>query len=226
MLRACIFDLDGTLADTLPTVHHYCSNSLVHFGLKAVTLEQCRGLCRLSIAEFYPNLLRLGGCPEERTAELLEPIRQYDLNSYLQDIFYLTQPYPGVTALLEQLREIGVICAVLTNKPAPLAQALMSALFPGLLDVVEGQTPSSVSKPDPRSLTDLLDKLNTDKEDCLYVGDTDVDMRTAQSAGVSACAVTWGYQAKKELSAFSPTWFAESPEELFAICERLNTNHQ
>lgn len=226
MLRACIFDLDGTLADTLPTVHHYCSASLVHFGLKPVTLEQSRGLCRLSIAEFYPNLLRLGGCPEERIAQLLEPIRQYDLNSYLQDIFYLTRPYPGVTALLERLKEIGVTRAVLTNKPAPLAQALMSALFPGLLDEVAGQTPSSVSKPDPRSLTDLLDRLNTDKESCLFVGDTDVDMRTAQNAGVSACAVTWGYQTREELSVFSPTWFAESPEELFAICERLTTNRQ
>ena len=197
MLRACIFDLDGTLADTLPTVHHYCCSSLTHFGLGPVTLDQCRGLCRLSIAEFYPQLLRLGGCPEERVESLREPIRQYDLESYLQDIFYLTRPYPGTDRLLGQLRELGIVTAVLTNKPAPLAQSLMTALFPGLLDEIDGQTPESVSKPDPRSLTGLLDRLGVDRADCLYVGDTDVDMRTAQGAEVSVCAVTWGYQTRE-----------------------------
>jgi len=226
MLRACVFDLDGTLADTLPTVHYYCCRSLAHFGLGTVTLEQCRGLCRLSIAEFYPRLLRLGGCAPERIEELREPIRQYDLNSYLQDIFYLTRPYPGIKALLGRLKEMGVCTAVLTNKPAPLAGSLMDALFPGLLDEIAGQTPDSVSKPDPRSLTGLLERLGVDRKDCLYVGDTDVDMRTAQGAGVPACAAAWGYQTREELSVFSPAWFADTPEELLTICERLIDNEK
>lgn len=226
MLRACVFDLDGTLADTLPTVHHYCCASLAHFGLAPVTLDQCRGLCRLSIAQFYPQLLRLGGCPEGRIEELREPIRKYDLDSYLKDIFYLTRPYPGIKELLERLKELGVASAVLTNKPAPLAQALMGALFPGLLDEIAGQTPESVSKPDPRSLTGLLDRLGVDRESCLYVGDSDVDMITARDAGVSACAVTWGYQTRKELSLFSPAWFAGSAEELLDICRRLSADNE
>ncbi len=226
MLRACVFDLDGTLVDTLPTVHHYCCATLVHFGLNPVTLDQCRGLCRLSIAQFYPQLLRLGGCPEERIEPLLEPVRQYDLDSYLQDIFYLTRPYPGIKALLEGLRGLGVASAVLTNKPAPLAQALMDALFPGLLDEVAGQTPDSVSKPDPRSLTGLLERMGVDRESCLYVGDSDVDMITAQNAGIAACAVTWGYQTREELSVFSPAWFAGSAEELLDICRQLSADNK
>ena len=225
MLRACVFDLDGTLVDTLPTIHHYCCASLTHFGLEPVTLAQCQRLCRLPGVEFYPQLLRFGGCPEERVEELREPICQYDHASYLQNVFYLTEPYPGVKSMLGQLREMGVITAVLTNKPALLAAPLMERFFPGLLDEIAGQTAQTIPKPDPRSLTGLLDRLGVDRKSCLYVGDSDVDMITARDAGVSACAVTWGYQTREELSLFSPAWFAGSAEELPDICRRLSADN-
>ena len=64
--RACVWDLDGTLLYTLPTIHHYCNQSLRHFGFHDITLDECRDLCRLSIAEFYHKLLKLGGCPPDR----------------------------------------------------------------------------------------------------------------------------------------------------------------
>ena len=224
MLRGCIFDLDGTLLDTLPTVHHYCCRTLAHFGLGAVTLEQCRSLCRLSIAEFYPGLLRFGGCPEERIEALREPVRQYDLDSYLQDIHYLTKPFPGIPELLAGLHGGGVVTAALTNKPAPLAQALLESTFPGLLDAVAGQTPDSISKPDPRSLTNLLDQLGLARDEVIYVGDTDVDMITARNAEVAACAVTWGYQTAAELSAFHPAYTVDSPAEIGAFFQGTFSN--
>ena len=68
--RACVWDLDGTLLYTLPTIHHYCNQSLRHFGFHDITLDECRDLCRLSIAEFYHKLLKLGGCPPDRVAAL------------------------------------------------------------------------------------------------------------------------------------------------------------
>lgn len=217
MLTGCIFDLDGTLVDTLPTVHYYCNRTLTHFGLGEVTLDQCRSLCRLSIAEFYPGLLRYGGCPEDRIEALREPIRQYDLEGYLQDIHYLTKPYPGIEDTLRRLRAAGVVTAALTNKPAPLAESLLTSLFPGLLDAIAGQTPDSISKPDPRSLTNLLDRLGLKVDQALYVGDTDVDMRTAQNAGAAACAVTWGYQTREELQAFHPDYIVDTPNALCSI---------
>lgn len=217
MFRACIFDLDGTLADTLPTVHHYCNLSLAHFGLGEVTLEQCQGLCRLSAAEFYSRLLRMGGCPEDRVEELREPIRAYDLSIYMKDFRSLTEPFPGVEELLRRLKERGVISAVLTNKPAPLAAALMADLFPGLLTLVAGQVPGSIAKPDPRSLTGLIERLRLEREECLYIGDTDVDMITAINADVPKCAVTWGYQGPQELAAYSPEYTVDTPGELWEI---------
>lgn len=217
MLTGCIFDLDGTLVNTLPTVHYYCNRSLAHFGLGAVTMEQCRSLCRLSIAEFYPGLLRYGGCPEDKIESLREPIRQYDLESYLQDIHYLTEPFAGIEETLRRLKAAGVVTAALTNKPAPLAESLLTSLFPGLLDAIAGQTPETISKPDPRSLTNLLDQLGLTVDQALYVGDTDVDMLTAQNAGVAACAVTWGYQTREELQAFHPAYTIDTPQALCPI---------
>ncbi len=214
MLRGCIFDLDGTLVDTLPTVHYYCNRALAHFGLSPVSLEGCRSLCRLSIARFYPGLLELSGCPKERIPGLLEPIRQYDLEGYLSDPFILSQPYPGVEEALRTLKARGIVTAALTNKPAPLAESLLASLFPDLLSAVVGQTPGSISKPDPRSLTDLLSRLGLGVDEIVYVGDTDVDMHTAKNAGAAACAVTWGYQTREELSVFQPEYMIDDPQAL------------
>ncbi|WP_411677477.1 HAD family hydrolase [Caproicibacter sp.] len=217
MFRACIFDLDGTLLDTLPTLCRCCNASLAHFSLSPVSAEQCRGLCRLPIAEFYPRLLQLGGCPDDRSAELVEPIRQYDLEIYLKDPCAQTSPFPGIPELLRELRRRGTATAVLTNKPAPLAEQVVSSFFPGLLNSVAGQTPDTISKPDPRSLLHLIQSLSLSREECLFVGDTDVDMRTARAAGVPLAAVAWGYQDPRSLSAYEPDWIVRSPEELLPL---------
>lgn len=217
MFKACIFDLDGTLVDTLPTVHYYCNRSLTHFGFSPVTMEQCQTLCRLSISEFYSRLLRMGGCPDGKVDDLKDLIRAYDLEIYSKDIYHLTRPYPGVLDLIQQLNELGVRTAVLTNKPAPLAEALMNDMFSGLFDVVAGQTPDSISKPDPRSLTNLIAALDLPQHVCLYAGDTDVDMITAHAAGVSKCAVTWGYQSTEELLQFSPDYIVNTSDQLLSI---------
>lgn len=215
--RACIFDLDGTLVNTLPTVHYYANVTLAHFGLRSISLGQCQSLCKLSIADFYPGLLRLGGCSEERVEELRETVRTYDLAAYQKDTLYLTEAYAGIRELLCLLRKEGVLTGVLTNKPKPLADEVMETLFPGLLDIVVGQTPDTISKPDPRALTNLLDELKLRPQECLYVGDTDVDMMTAAAAGVDKCAVGWGYQTLEELRVFRPEYVVTDPEELAEI---------
>ena len=216
-MRGCVFDLDGTLVNTLPTVHHYCNQSLAHFGLHSVSADECRKLCRLPIATFYHRLLELGGCPADRVEALSAPIRDYDLSIYLKDYRYLTQPYPGVSELLRELRSRGAVIAVLTNKPAPVAESLMADLFPGMFDLVRGQTPDTISKPDPRSLWDLLRDLKVEREACVYVGDTDVDMKTAQAAGVLAAAATWGFQERELLLSFRPGFVADHPMDLLRL---------
>lgn len=219
-MHGCVFDLDGTLVNTLPTVHHYCNQSLIHFGFHAVSEDECRKLCRLPIATFYHRLLHLGGCPDDRIEDFAAKIRDYDLSIYLKDCQYLTKPYPGITDLLRELRNRHAVTAVLTNKPAPVAESLMEKLFPGMFDIVRGQTPETISKPDPRSLWNLLCDLKIRREECVYVGDTDVDMETAKSAGVPAAAATWGFQEREILLSFHPDFVADQPLDLLALFEQ------
>jgi phosphoglycolate phosphatase len=216
-MRACIFDLDGTLVNTLPTVQHYCNLSLAHFGLQSVSQDACRNLCRLPIASFYHRLVRLGGCPEEQVAALAPRVRDYDVAAYLTDYRYLTEPYSGIAELLQALQKRGVVTAVLTNKPAKVAENLMSDLFPGAFAIVRGQTPETISKPDPRSLWNLLSDLHVRRDQCVYVGDTDVDMDTARAAGVLAAAATWGFQERELLLKCGPDFVADTPEDLLAL---------
>lgn len=218
-MRGCVFDLDGTLVNTLPTVHHYCNLSLAHFGFCSIAEDECRKLCRLPIASFYHRLLQLGGCPEERIEELAPEIRDYDLAIYLKDFQYLTRPYPAIPGLLRELRERRAVLAVLTNKPAPVAESLMESLFPGMFAIVRGQTPETISKPDPRSLWNLLDDLGLAREECVYVGDTDVDMETARAAGILSAAATWGFQERELLLSFRPGFVADDPMDLLTLFE-------
>ncbi len=219
-MRACIFDLDGTLVNTLPTVHHYCNQSLAYFGLQSISEDECRKLCRLPIASFYHRLLELGGCPADQVEKLSAPIRDYDLSIYLKDYRYLTNPYPGIADLLQELHGRGVVTAVLTNKPAPVAESLMADLFPGIFEIVRGQTPDTISKPDPRSLWNLLRDLNVERRECIYVGDTDVDMKTAVTAKVPAAAATWGFQEREILLSFQPDYVVDSPMDILTLFER------
>lgn len=215
--RACVWDLDGTLFYTLPTIHHYCNLSLAHFGLGSITLDACRDLCRLSIAAFYPRLLTLGGCPAGDVARLAPALRDYDCASYLQDFAYLTEPYPGIKQTLAALRAKGIKNGVLTNKPDAIAQALVGRFLGDAIDVCIGQTPESISKPDPRSMDGVLSALGVSRDEVLYVGDTDVDMQTAQNTHVAAAAALWGYQPREALAPYAPDFFLSAPTELIAL---------
>lgn len=215
--KACILDLDGTVVNTLYTVLHYCNRTLHHFGFQDITEDSCRNLCRLPIGEFYHELLRLGGCPESQVPQLAPAVRDFDIAAYSQDPTPMSLPYDGMEALLSELRHKGIVLGILTNKPHGIASALIDKLLPGLFHSVRGQTPDTISKPDPRALLDYIAFLGLEKADCLYVGDTDVDMKTAKAAQVDVAAVTWGFQPKVKLLGFDPEFIVDNPKQLLEL---------
>ncbi|MDO4269668.1 MAG: HAD family hydrolase [Eubacteriales bacterium] len=215
--RACVWDLDGTLFYTLPTIHHYCNASLRHFGFHEISLDECRDLCRLSIAHFYHRLLELGGCPADEIERLSPRIRDYDCESYLADFAYLTEPYEGIRETLAALQSKGIRNGVLTNKPDAIARSLVERFLGGLIDVCVGQTPDSISKPDPRSMDGVLNALSVSRGEVLYVGDTDVDMQTAKNTRVAAAAALWGYQPIEALAPYAPAFVVRAPAELIPL---------
>ncbi len=216
MYKACIFDLDGTLLNTLDTVIYYANQCLAKFGFGQISMEQCRALCRLTVKEYYSRLLEMGGCPTDKVESYIDPIREYDLGNYGGDPMYLTRPYEGVQELLIELQQKGILLAVLTNKPDSLAQPIVSANFSGRFQLCVGQTMTSIAKPDPRALWNVIDSLALPREACLYVGDTDVDLITANRAEIACVAAGWGYSTHEELKEHSPMAIAQSPLDLLA----------
>lgn len=213
-VRACVWDLDGTLLYTLPTVHYYCNRSLTHFGLREITIAQTMDLCRMSIQHFYQELLRLGGCPQQDIARLHPEIREFDCASYLADPMFLTYPYDGILHTLDTLSERGITHAVLTNKPNELAVPLVRHFFGERIGICIGQTTTSISKPHPGCMDGIFDALPCARDEILYIGDTDVDMETARNTGVTAAAALWGYQPDRVLLSYKPALVLDIPEAL------------
>lgn len=215
--RVCVWDLDGTLFYTLPTIHYYCNRSLRHFGLRGISLDACRSLCRLSIGEFYRKLLFLGGCSSGDIDRLAPLIRDFDYEIYLKDVTYLTTTYEGIPETLLALGQKGVVNAVLTNKPHAIACSLVERFLGERIALCIGQTPSSISKPDSHSMDGVLAALGAQRSQTLYVGDTDVDMMTAKNTGVACAAALWGYQPRESLAPYSPMLMAGEPREVLAL---------
>jgi len=214
MYKACIFDLDGTLLNTLPTIAYNSNRSLKTFGFHQISEDVFQSMCGLSFKDYYESLLRHGGCPEEEIEELRDQIGNYDKKIYMEDPLYLTEPFPGILEILAALKQKGVKLAVLTNKPDQIAQNIVSAVFPNMFDACVGYTGLNHSKPDPRSLWELINRLSLEKQDCIYVGDTNIDILAANNAEVFSIAVDWGYQSADMLAESSPGALISSPQDL------------
>lgn len=219
MYKACIFDLDGTLLNTLPTIAYYSNKALKKFGFHEITTAQFQSICRLSFKDYYETLLLYGGCPQEDVEKFRDDIGHYDREIYIKDSLYLTEPFIGIPQIIENLKKKDIKLAILTNKPDQLAQSIVAATFGNVFDLCIGYTGLNFSKPDPRSLCNLIDQLSLPKEQCLYVGDTDIDIITANSAEVFSIAVTWGYQAVETLKAYNPCAIVSSPKEILSYFE-------
>ena len=210
-----IFDLDGTLADTLADITDSINIAFAQAGLEPVTLGRIRAL----IGEGLTNLLRRASGLEdpERLASLVEAYRSV----YRNRMLCRSRLYPGIEALLDKLTERHVPVAVLSNKPdeftVPICAALLSA-WPVVM--ARGSVEEALKKPDPTVALDLAKLMQRSPAEIFFVGDSTVDIQTGQCAGMTPIAVTWGYRDRPELEAAGPAWVVESPSEL---CARLIT---
>lgn len=211
MKKLVIFDLDGTLLDTIADLAVATNHALQALGYPTHADETIRTFVGNGVNKLLERSL-----PEaERTEENVMRMRSYFVPYYDAHNADLSQPYPGIVALLEALQAQGLMIAVASNKYQEATLKLVKHYFP-TIDFVEilGQREGIAVKPDPTIVFDILKKANVSPEDTLYVGDSGVDMQTALHAHVEAVGVSWGFRPRAELEGFCPMAIIDKAEEL------------
>ncbi|RKJ39971.1 HAD family hydrolase [Acutalibacter sp. 1XD8-33] len=216
--RACIFDLDGTLADTLHSIAHFGNRTLEAFGLPSIDIMEYRLLVGNGADLLMRRMLKRVGAdlPEE---EIRRFRAEYD-RRYAADPLDLVGAYPGVPEGLVRQHDRGVRMAVLSNKPDDMTRAIVAGLYPGIFDAVHGQRKGIPTKPDPTALLALAAELGVPPRETLYVGDSGVDMDAGRNAGMDTCGVLWGFRTQEELIAHGAKYLAGDPGRLMKIIEK------
>lgn len=214
MKHAVIFDLDGTLLNTLGDLRAATNHALEVRGLPPHSMEEIRQFIgngiRLLICRAMPE-----GTPEAEIDAALDDFKAY----YAAHIHDRTVPYDGIPQLLTALRKRGIKVAVLSNKIDSASQQLIEYFFPGKTDVVFGEHVGVPRKPDPTSCRMVMQQLGVQPEQVLYVGDSGTDMQTAKNAGLYAVGVTWGFRSKEVLLKCGADVLVHRPEQILQILD-------
>lgn len=213
--KACIFDLDGTLADTLRSIAGFGNDTLAAFGLPAIPVGEYKQLVGNGADVLMDRMLRTVGAelpPEERKRFRQEYDRRYEA----QPMRFVV-PYPGLPELLGELKSQGLKLGVLSNKPDNMTRYIAGELYGAVLDGVHGQRAGVPKKPDPTALLALAGELGVEPGEVLYVGDSGVDMETGKNAGMTTCGVLWGFRGREELLAHGASYLAADAAGLRAI---------
>lgn len=211
-MKACIFDLDGTLTNTLDSLNYSVNATLREMGLAEITREQCRHFVGNGARYLINQAIRVSGDPDGlRLDEGMEIYgRIFDANCT-----YHVTPYEGICQMLSDLKEKGVKLAVLSNKPDQQTVKVVKEIFgEEIFDCAQGQKDGIARKPEPDGIFDLLDRMHIAREDCLYVGDSEVDIQTGHNAGVKTVGVLWGFRDQETLEAAGAQNMIRRPEEL------------
>lgn len=213
MYRFVIFDLDGTLLNTLEDLAGAGEYVCAQNGWPSHTLEEYRYFVGNGIPKLCERFSPADQRSPARLAQTLEEFTRY-YDAHKEDT---TSPYPGIESMLDQLKKAGVIYGVLTNKAHPLAKGVLEHYFPGRFAHIQGALPGVPVKPDPTALRNLMHTMGADPASTLFVGDSNVDIRTAKNGGLAGCGVLWGFRTEKELRDEGADYIAADPAALVQI---------
>ena len=211
MKKLVIFDLDGTLLNTIADLAHSTNYALNKLGYPTHEIEKYNFMVGNGIDKLFERALP----EEEKSKENVLRVRKefvpyYDIHN-ADD----SRPYPGIPELLSYLQDAGVQIAVASNKYQAATQKLVDHYFPEIhFTAVFGQREGVKVKPDPIIVSDILEVAKVAKEEVLYVGDSGVDMQTAVNSGVTSIGVTWGFRDREELLANGAQYIADEPYEI------------
>lgn len=212
MKKLAIFDLDGTLVNSLQDIANATNYALENLGYPTHQLEDFCAMVGNGIKVSQTKALPKGEQTEENTLRMLSFFKPY-YHAHLTDY---TKTYPGISKLLADFQDQGIKIAVASNKFDSGAKEVVNTLFPELeFSSILGFRTHIAPKPDPQIVYDSMQEAGiSDKSEVVYLGDSDVDMQTAQNAGVDAIGVTWGFRTREELMAYQPWLVADETHEI------------
>ncbi len=211
-MKACIFDLDGTLTDTLESLVFSVNTSLNEMGLPRISDDQCRTFVGNGARYLMESALKAAGDLE---ASRIEEAMQVYGRVFNENCTYRVEPYKGILYLLEQMKAKGMKLAVLSNKPHKQTVNVVESIFgKDMFFYIQGQCDTIRRKPEPDGVFYVLEKLGVAKEECLYVGDSEVDVLTGNNAGLKNISVTWGFRSRELLEHAGAENIIDKPEEL------------
>ena len=206
----CIFDLDGTLLDTLDDLAASTNHALREYGLPERSREEVRRFVGNGVRRLMQQAVP-GGEAYPLFEEVLATFREH----YLHHSMDTTQPYPGILPMLARLREEGHATAVVSNKFDAATKSLCQHFFGKLIDVAIGESERIRRKPAPDTVLEAMRLLGADQQHTIYIGDSDVDIATAAACDIPCVSVLWGFRDRDFLMAHGAKTFISKPEEIF-----------
>jgi len=214
MIRACIFDLDGTLADSLSSIAYFANMALEKYGHAPIGQEEYKVFVGDGALLLVKRMMDYVG---ETSEQIGRQVFELFSREYEKDFMCKTEVYEGIMSLLKELKKQGILLGVLSNKPHAIAVQVVEHMFgKGFFDVCYGADKDKPLKPDPAVLKMMLKELHIRGKECLYIGDTGVDMQTGKAGGAFAVGVLWGFRGQEELQQNGADVIVSHPSEIFA----------
>ena len=211
-MKASIFDLDGTLTNTLESMTYSVNLTLEEMGLSKITKDQCRLFVGNGARVLMEKSLKAAG---DTDASRIEDGMEIYGRIFDQNCTYHVTPYEGIPEMLKALKDKGIHLAVLSNKPDRQTVKVVKAIFgEELFDYAQGQKEGIRRKPEPDGVWYLMEQMHVSKEECLYIGDSEVDAATGRNAGLKTIGVLWGFRDRKTLETAGADDLIDRPDEL------------
>lgn len=215
MYKAVIFDLDGTIADSLESIAASANNALKRYGFEKHPIENYKQYAGDGTIELIKRCLKDAG---DLDLKYFHKVHKEYIKLFKTGCMYNVKPYNGIKELLFELKQNKIKIAVLSNKPHENAVNVAEDLFGrNYFDIIIGQSNRISRKPSPEGAIYIADFFNLKTNECIYVGDTNTDMITGKSAGMFTVGVTWGFRTRKELENNKADLIIDKPSEILSI---------
>lgn len=219
MIKACIFDLDGTIINTSESLRYSVSETMKCFGYPELDKEHTMSFVGNGGRNLIRRALALNGNNSENDLEKAHAIYK---RIFKENCTRDNSAYAGMPEVLAELKKMGMKLAVISNKSQSGSENCVSKVYgKTLFDLVYGERPGVPLKPDPAGISALIEELNLKPEECLYVGDGETDMQGGNAAGCTTVGVTWGYRSREILEENGADYLIDDPKELLYLLTKM-----